>query len=580
MVEGALATVAWSAARLVCVKSFDYIQTYRRHLKAKSNAAAARGLNSIPWNTEHEADGPPAPCPNDERKLLEELEVAASAGARDRRKIYHEIQRLGHKFDHMTRKTLSGKLVSATKNLFEYHQTHRTSLLDIAHNQALEVERSNESLVLPLRALSTRTSIIYLRVLSEGDKTPETKKKAKKECIDVIKSTLSGCAPAHLKPTCLRFLLSRNSADDMQQTEQVDDETADAFDTILEVMSSVHVLEPFEESESPLLAEGVPDIVLHALSAYCKSEPDSSRDYPDIVDALKQWKPRAERVDSLALLPLYAATNGPGWACNKGWDGDGLFEGPFSSLFGVSTSEEGRVTKIALGSNNLSGHLPPQLDKLDRLEEIALPGNKLVGEVPQELWRLPKLQVVALQDNSISVTPPDDSGFGPAPQALPEGATTGGTYEDPPRQRGGLAATVEACHSDKIYVCPGEVFMCSWKITNTGGDPFPKGTELIKAKSYNNKESFTAGDNKVMVNLLQPGKQQNVSVMQRAPDHATVGSEQWALVGVRGSLDFEGDQVKTCSRIYVQDQFDDGCEKSAGGGKSSSPPKTIGVLIR
>ena len=39
-----------------------------------------------------------------------------------------------------------------------------------------------------------------------------------------------------------------------------------------------------------ILPKGVPDIVLHALSAYCKSELGNSLIYTDLAEALKDWE--------------------------------------------------------------------------------------------------------------------------------------------------------------------------------------------------------------------------------------------------------------------------------------------------
>lgn len=61
---------------------------------------------------------------------------------------------------------------------------------------------------------------------------------------------------------------------------------------------------------------------------------------------------RPERQEKMALHCLYKSTDGPGWACNEGWDS--VFDSNLSTLYGVST-EAGRVTKISLGANNLEG---------------------------------------------------------------------------------------------------------------------------------------------------------------------------------------------------------------------------------
>lgn len=61
---------------------------------------------------------------------------------------------------------------------------------------------------------------------------------------------------------------------------------------------------------------------------------------------------RPERQDRMALYCLYNSTNGECWACKNGWDS--VLSGDLSTVFGVTT-EEGRVTKINLGCNNLDG---------------------------------------------------------------------------------------------------------------------------------------------------------------------------------------------------------------------------------
>lgn len=61
---------------------------------------------------------------------------------------------------------------------------------------------------------------------------------------------------------------------------------------------------------------------------------------------------RPERQEKLALHSLFQATNGQGWMCKEGWET--VFECDPSSCYGVTT-EDGRVTKICLGCNNLDG---------------------------------------------------------------------------------------------------------------------------------------------------------------------------------------------------------------------------------
>ena len=43
-----------------------------------------------------------------------------------------------------------------------------------------------------------------------------------------------------------------------------------------------------------------------------------------------------------------------------------------------------------------------------------------------------------------------------------------------------VQATVKALHPDTICVSTNQVFKCSWKISNTGGEVFPPGTKLSR----------------------------------------------------------------------------------------------------
>lgn len=54
--------------------------------------------------------------------------------------------------------------------------------------------------------------------------------------------------------------------------------------------------------------------------------------------------------------------------------------------------------------------------------------------------------------------------------------------------------TVEVCSPARIEVYKGEWFMCSWKITNSGGVAFPEATRLSRVCSYAKQlSSFAAG---------------------------------------------------------------------------------------
>ncbi len=61
-----------------------------------------------------------------------------------------------------------------------------------------------------------------------------------------------------------------------------------------------------------------------------------------------------------------------------------------------------RVTALNLPERRLSGHIPPELGKLDRLVSLRLHRNRLTGTIPPELGRLSELRELALGSNTLN----------------------------------------------------------------------------------------------------------------------------------------------------------------------------------
>ena len=67
--------------------------------------------------------------------------------------------------------------------------------------------------------------------------------------------------------------------------------------------------------------------------------------------------PGANSPDSAALAALYHATDGDNWKRNDNWlSGEDL-----GDWYGVATDTSGRVTRLYLSENDLSGPLPSEL---------------------------------------------------------------------------------------------------------------------------------------------------------------------------------------------------------------------------
>ena len=110
--------------------------------------------------------------------------------------------------------------------------------------------------------------------------------------------------------------------------------------------------------------------------------------------------------DRAALVALYHATDGPNWANNSNW----LSNRPLGEWYGVTADSDGRVTRLHLFDNELSGHIPAELDSLANLRELILAGNELSGPIPVELSSLPILHILSLSRNELSGPIPAELG--------------------------------------------------------------------------------------------------------------------------------------------------------------------------
>ena len=105
------------------------------------------------------------------------------------------------------------------------------------------------------------------------------------------------------------------------------------------------------------------------------------------------------KTDREALVALYNATDGENWRLGSGnW----LSDAPLGEWGGVTTNEDGRVTKLYIFDRSLSGEIPPELGSLSNLTFLYLRGNALSGEIPAELGSLSYLKRLELRNNELS----------------------------------------------------------------------------------------------------------------------------------------------------------------------------------
>jgi Leucine-rich repeat (LRR) protein len=128
----------------------------------------------------------------------------------------------------------------------------------------------------------------------------------------------------------------------------------------------------------------------------------------------------SRKSDSLALVSLYNATNGPAWGSRFNW----LVTGKsINSWFGITLNGNQRVSKIKLNSNQLKGILPDKLANLSQLVSLKINNNKLKGNLPP-LHQITTIDTIWVNNNkfdfanlSISqIQPGDIKSFIYAPQ--------------------------------------------------------------------------------------------------------------------------------------------------------------------
>ena len=111
--------------------------------------------------------------------------------------------------------------------------------------------------------------------------------------------------------------------------------------------------------------------------------------------------------DREALMALYNATDGPNnWGNNGHWGSNQQL----SAWFGVTTDSGGRVTRVRLSENKLTGPIPSELEKLTSLTDLSLDGNKLTGPIPSELEKLTNLTHLGLDSNQLTGPIPSELG--------------------------------------------------------------------------------------------------------------------------------------------------------------------------
>ncbi len=142
-------------------------------------------------------------------------------------------------------------------------------------------------------------------------------------------------------------------------------------------------------------------------------EPEAPLDREKLADLLQNLLRPVNPLDSLlgyladlgpdrvALISLYHSAGGEDWTRKDGW----LEAQSLDDWYGV-TVVNGRVVKIDLRGNGLSGKLTSSIRRLTALRELHLNRNELSGTLPSALAELNNLVSLNLSDNQFSGPPP------------------------------------------------------------------------------------------------------------------------------------------------------------------------------
>lgn len=109
--------------------------------------------------------------------------------------------------------------------------------------------------------------------------------------------------------------------------------------------------------------------------------------------------------DKTALVNLYNAMGGASWTNKSGWVNNAT-NCDICTWFGVVCNDEGRVSALNLGFNNVSGSIPASITDLTQLTKLNLYSNNLSGALPTMLHNLTLLNYIDLADNNYSGTIP------------------------------------------------------------------------------------------------------------------------------------------------------------------------------
>ncbi|KAL3534786.1 hypothetical protein ACH5RR_003247 [Cinchona calisaya] len=152
--------------------------------------------------------------------------------------------------------------------------------------------------------------------------------------------------------------------------------------------------------------------------------------------------------------------------------------------FHITCNQDNQVTRVDLGNSNLSGHLVPDLGKLEHLQYLELYKNNIQGSIPVELGNLKSLISLDLYNNNLTGFIPHSLGklkflvF----LRLNDNHLTGPI----PRSLAGISSlkVVDVSNNDLCGTIPTSGSFEHIPLNNFGNNPRLEGPELQGLASY------------------------------------------------------------------------------------------------
>lgn len=152
--------------------------------------------------------------------------------------------------------------------------------------------------------------------------------------------------------------------------------------------------------------------------------------------------------------------------------------------FHITCNQDNRVTRLDLGNSNLSGHLVPDLGKLEHLQYLELYKNGIQGTIPSEFGNLKNLISLDLYNNNISGSIPSSLGKMKSLVFLRlNGNNLSGRI---PRELSGVSSlkVVDVSNNDLCGPIPASGSFEHIPLNNFENNPRLEGPELLGLASY------------------------------------------------------------------------------------------------